>query len=207
MLALQLLELLRRAVVGVRHHRAAAHALLGHLAPAHAGVHSDFSQARSTPGMRYSSSLIFSAFEVVGVEDVALGVLDHHAQRVAEAAQLVLVLEVVADVRMALRQHLLVAGVQRDAEGDEAEDRGDDRAHDDHDQAVVEDERARAQLPDFWSKSARSRTTGMASMLAVCPPWLSPYLSTEFGSARRGVDHDHANRTSQRQLVAPDRRN
>jgi hypothetical protein len=104
------------------------------------GIHNDFTHARSTPGVTASSSLTcFNASRYAGSKNGAVGVLDHHAQRVAEAAQVVLVREVVLDVRLALRNHLLEARVQHELRrGEEAEHDGDDRANDQHQHPVVE---------------------------------------------------------------------
>ena len=139
---LQLLDALRRAVVAVRHHRAAAKALLGHLGPAHAGrpqrLHPRAIDARREKQLVVD---LLQHLEVLRIEDVAVGVLDDDPNGVAEAAQVLLVGQVVLDVRLALRNHLLEARVQHElGRGEVAEHDGDDGAHDHHRQPVVEDE-------------------------------------------------------------------
>src|SRR6185295_8915345 len=129
------------AVVVVGHHRAAAEAFFGDLGPAHAGR-----PQRLDPGAvdsRRQEDLVVDLLErvqVARVVDVALWVLDNDAQRVAEAAQLAAVLEVVLDVGMAARDHLLEARAEREPGGGErAEQHRDERAEDDHRPTVIED--------------------------------------------------------------------
>ncbi len=82
---------------------------------------------------------LLQRLQVTRVEDVAVAVLDHDADRVAQAAQVLLVREVVLDVRLALRNHLLEAGVQREPRRrDVAQHERDERADDHHRQPVVE---------------------------------------------------------------------
>src|SRR5439155_1934523 len=101
---LQLLDALRRAVVGVRHDGAALEALFGHFGPANRR-----GPQRLHPRPIYSrceNQLVVDLlqdFQVLRVEDVAVRVLDHHADGVAQAAQILLVGEIVLDVRLALR--------------------------------------------------------------------------------------------------------
>ena len=131
---------LRRAVVGVRHHRAAAEAFLGHLGPAHRRRPQRL-HPRAVDAGRQEELVVdlLQHVQVFRVEDVAVGVLDHDAQRVAQAAQVLLVGQVVLDVRLALRNHLLEARVEPELRRrDVAEHHGDDRADDDHRQPVVE---------------------------------------------------------------------
>ena len=99
--AAQLLGRLRRAVVVVGHHRAAAEAFLGDLGPAHRRR-----PQRLDPGAVHARRQhqfvadLAQRVQVLRVVDVALRVLDDDAQRVAQAAQVVAVLQVVLDVRM-----------------------------------------------------------------------------------------------------------
>ena len=144
----------RRAVVVVGHHRPADEAFLVDLAPAH-GRRPD----RFHPGavdVRHQEQFVVDLledFQVGRVEDVAVGVLDHHAHGIAQAAQAAAALQVVLHVRLAVRNHLLEAGVDRQLRGLEAEQHGQQRAGDDDQQPVVEDGAletgARA-----WSKSS-----------------------------------------------------
>ena len=98
------------AVVVVGHHRAAAEALLGDLGPAHARC-----PERLHPGpvdAGGEEDLVVDLLErvlVLRVVDVAVRVLDDDAQRVAQAAQLGAAFQVVLDVRVAARDHLLEA--------------------------------------------------------------------------------------------------
>src|SRR6185369_6139162 len=129
------------AVVVVGHHRAAAKAFLGDFGPAHARC-----PERLHPGAidsRRQEDLVvdlLEGVEVARIVDVALRVLDDDAQRVAEAAQLAAVLDVVVDVRMAARDHLLEARAEREPrDGERAEQHGDERADHDHRSTVIED--------------------------------------------------------------------
>ena len=129
-----------RAVVVVGHHRPADEALLVDLAPAH-GRRPD----RLHPGavdVRHQEQLVVDLledFQVGRIEDVAVGVLDHHAHRIAQAAQAAAAFQVVLHVRVTVRNHLLEAGVDRQLRGLEAEQRGQQRAGQDDPQPVVED--------------------------------------------------------------------
>ena len=133
----------RRAVVGVRHHRAAAEALLGDLGPAHARrpqrLHPGAVDARRQHELVVD---LLQRLEVRGIEDVAVGVLDDDAQRVAQSAQVLLVREVVLDVRLALRNHLLEARVQHEPRRRRSSRARtvSDAADDDHRQSVVENQ-------------------------------------------------------------------
>ena len=137
---LQLLDALRRAVVGVRHHRAADEALFGHLGPAHRRRPQPLHPRPLDPGGEDQLvGDLLQDFEILRIEDVAVGVLDDHADRVAETAQVLLVGEVVLDVGLALRNHLLEARIEHELRRrDIAEHDGDDGADDDHRQPVVE---------------------------------------------------------------------
>ena len=81
---LQLLDALRRAVVRVRHHRAAAEALLGHFGPAHRRC-----PQRLDPGPVHAGSEdqlvadLLQCVQVMRVEDVAAAVFHHHPDRIA----------------------------------------------------------------------------------------------------------------------------
>ena len=73
------------------------------------------------------------------VEYVAIGVLDDDTDCIAKTPQVLLIGQIVLDVRLALRNHLLEACVEHELRRrDVAKDHGDDRADDDHRQAVVE---------------------------------------------------------------------
>ncbi|MCY1442636.1 hypothetical protein D9M71_590130 [compost metagenome] len=75
--------------------------------------------------------------QVTGVENIALGVLDHHPHRVAQATQRLAVFQEVLDVRLALRNHLLEAGAQFQAgRGHVAQHQGDQR-HEQHEQRAI----------------------------------------------------------------------
>ena len=148
-----------RAVVVVGHHRAAAETLFGDLGPAHRRR-----PQRLDPGpvdaRRQHQFVVDLAqrLEVLRVVDVAVRVLDHDAQRVAQAAQFVAILQVVLDVRVADRQHALEAGVQRQpGGGEEAEQHGDHRAEHDDGAPVVEHQplEARAAVRVEGVQSAR----------------------------------------------------
>ncbi|MCY1434384.1 hypothetical protein D9M71_504430 [compost metagenome] len=77
--------------------------------------------------------------EVFGIENIALGVLDHHAHRVAQPAQRSAVFQEVLDVGLALGNHFFEAWAQLQAShGHEAQHHGGER-HQQHEQrAVVE---------------------------------------------------------------------
>ena len=92
MFCLQLLDALRRAVVGVGHHRAAAEAFLGDLGPAHRR-RPERLHPRPVDARREDELVVdlLQHVEVARIEDVAVGVLDDDAHRVAEAAQVLLV--------------------------------------------------------------------------------------------------------------------
>ena len=138
--AAQLLDRRRRAVVVVGHHRAAAEAFLGHLGPAH-GRRPQRLDPRAIHARRQDQLVadLAQRVEVARGVDVAIGVLDDDAQRVAQAAQVGAVLEVVLDVRMPARDHLLEARVERQAQhGDHAEQHGQREAGEHHRAAVVE---------------------------------------------------------------------
>ena len=137
----QLLEGLLRPVVGVGHDRAAGESFLGHL-----GIADHRHPDRLHPGpvdARREEQLVVhlaQRLEERGIENVALRGLDDHPQRVAEAAQLALVRQVVLDVRVRRRQHLLVAGIEADPGRHEAQHDRDHQADEHHRHAVVEDE-------------------------------------------------------------------
>ncbi len=137
---LQLLDALRRAVVRVRHHRAAAEALLGHFGPSHRRRPQRLDpRAVHAGGEDQLVADLLQGLQVARIEYVAAAVLDHHADRVAQSAQVFLVGEVILDVRLALRDHLLEAGVQREPRcRDVAQQQRDERADDHHRQPMVE---------------------------------------------------------------------
>ena len=91
-------------------------------------------------------------------------VLDDDAHGVAQAAQVLLVREVVLDVRLALRNHLLEARVQHEPRRREvAEHERDDRADDDHRQPVVEHQPLERVARVRGRSPRASRTTGIVS--------------------------------------------
>ena len=138
--AAQLLGRLRRAVVVVGHHRSAAKSFFGDFGPAHARrpqrLHP---RAVDAGGQEELVMDLPERREVLRVVDVSFGVLHHDAQRVAEPAQLDAVVQVVLDIRVAARDHLLEAGVERQLRHREhAEQQRDHRAADQHGAPVVE---------------------------------------------------------------------
>ncbi len=137
---LQLFDAARRAVISVRHHRPALEALLRHFGPAHRGGPHRFHPGAVHPGREEQRIIdLFQRFQVARLEDVALRVLHHHAQRVAQATQGRLVLQIVLDIRLPLRQHLLKAGVQVQTGGRQpAQHHGRYCAQQHHRHAVVE---------------------------------------------------------------------
>src|SRR6185437_6919592 len=86
---LQLLDALRRSVIGVRHHRTAAEPFLGDFRPPNRGRPKRL-DPRSLHAGRQNQLVVYllQHVEVARIEDVAIGVLDDDAQRVAEPAQL-----------------------------------------------------------------------------------------------------------------------
>jgi hypothetical protein len=165
-----------RAVVVVRHHRAAAEAFFGDLGPAHPRR-----PQRLHPGpvdTRRQEDLVVDLLErgLVGrVVDVAFRVLDHDAQRVAQTAQFTAVLQVVLDVRVAARDHLLEARAQRQpGRREQAQHQREDRADRDDDAPVVEDQplEARAGLGSKLSRLPRvGRSCGGAACMSCLRMW------------------------------------
>ncbi|MCY1355369.1 hypothetical protein D9M69_417890 [compost metagenome] len=112
----QLLDAGRRAVVAVGHHRAALEAFLGHFGPAHAGRPEGLHPGTVDAGGEEQFVVnLLEGVEVGRVENVALGILHHHAHAVAQAAQGLAVLQEVLDVGMTLGNHLLEAGLELQA--------------------------------------------------------------------------------------------
>ncbi|MNO84767.1 hypothetical protein D3C76_761180 [compost metagenome] len=136
----QLFDVRWRALIAVRHHRAALEALLGDFGPAHGRT-----PQRFHPGAidaLHEEQFVIDLLEnrqVVRIENIALGVLHHHAHRVAQTSQRLAVLQVVLDVGLALRNHFFEAGAQLQAcHSHEAQHHGGQR-HEQHEQrAMVE---------------------------------------------------------------------
>src|SRR5206468_7974323 len=102
------------------------------------------------------------------IEDVAALVLDDHAHRVADAGEILAVVEVVADVRVRLRNRLLEAGVDLQLHGLESEEHRDRSAQQHHPQAVVEhqalEQVARARIEVFATNDHGHRVHFISSM-------------------------------------------
>ncbi|MCY1411637.1 hypothetical protein D9M71_270260 [compost metagenome] len=138
----QLLDPPGRAVVSIGHHRPATEALFGHFGPAHRGC-----PQRLHPGTVHAWGDeqgivdLLEHLEVLRVVDVAFAVLHHHPHGIAQTPQGLAVFQVVLDERLALRKHLLEAGVERQPGGREVtEQYGDHQATEHYQQAVVEDQ-------------------------------------------------------------------
>ena len=150
-----------------------------------AGVHSDLTQARSTPGVEDQLVAdLLQRLQVARVEDVAIGVLDYDADRVAQAAQVLLVRQVVLDVRLALRNHLLEARVQREPRrSDVAEHQRDERADDHHRQPVVEHQPFEP-VARLAGRSPRDRGPPASVRFRIVTAAMSIVLAGVRGSAR-----------------------
>ncbi|VVP60459.1 hypothetical protein PS900_06194 [Pseudomonas fluorescens] len=136
----QLFNVGRRALITVGHHRATLETVLGDFGPAHRRAPQRLHpRAVDAFGEEQLVVDLLEYVEVFGVENIALGVLDHHPHRVAQPAQRVAVFQEVLDVRLALRNHFFEAGAQLQASHrHEAQHHGGER-HQQHEQrAVVE---------------------------------------------------------------------
>ncbi|MNF81408.1 hypothetical protein D3C84_636800 [compost metagenome] len=108
-----LLDIGGRALITVGHYRATLKALFGDFGPAHGrGPEGFHPGAVDAFGEEQFIVDLLEHVQVFGVENVALGVLHHHAHRIAQAAQRVAVLEEVLNVRLALRDHFFEARAQ-----------------------------------------------------------------------------------------------
>ncbi|MNZ45171.1 hypothetical protein D3C78_628150 [compost metagenome] len=136
----QRLDARLRAVVAVRHHRAALEAFLGHFGPAHAGRPQRLHPGAIDAGAEEQLVMhLLECVEVGRVEDVALRILHHHPYVVAQAAQRIAVGQEVLDVRMALGNHLLEARLQlQPGHGHVAEQHGHQQDAEHERQTVVE---------------------------------------------------------------------
>ncbi|MCY1307421.1 hypothetical protein D9M70_573420 [compost metagenome] len=107
----QIADRLRRAVEVIRHHGAAGKTLFGDFGPAHHrrpdGLHPG---PVNTGNQEYFVVDLGQGFQVFGIEDVTIGVFHHHPYRIAQTTKLIAVFQIIGDIRMALRQHLLEAG-------------------------------------------------------------------------------------------------
>ncbi|WP_201313004.1 hypothetical protein [Dyella sp. EPa41] len=131
---------LRRTIVAIRHHRAATEALFRYLGPAHRRRPQRLDPGAVDAGGEEQVVVdLLQDFLVLRIEDVAVLVFHHHAQRIAQAAQLARVVQVVADIGMVARNHLLEAGVEVQPRRRQPPKghRGDHARHD-HDEAVIE---------------------------------------------------------------------
>ncbi|MCY1393795.1 hypothetical protein D9M71_87010 [compost metagenome] len=109
----QTLDVLGRTLVGIGHHRATLEALLGDFSPAYPRAPQRFHpDAVDAFGEEQLIIDLLEDSQVVGVENIALGILDHYPHRAAQASQRLAVLQEVLDVRLALRNHFLKAGAQ-----------------------------------------------------------------------------------------------
>ncbi|MCY1423566.1 hypothetical protein D9M71_392810 [compost metagenome] len=136
----QRLDARLRAVVAVRHHRAALEAFLGHFGPAHAGRPQRLHPGAVDAGAEEQLVMhLLERIQVGRVEDVALRVLHHDPHAVAQAAQGIAVGQEVLDVGMALGNHLLEAGSQFEpGHGHVAEQQGHQQDDEHERQPVVE---------------------------------------------------------------------
>ena len=163
-----LLQRLRRSVVVLGDHRAAFEAFFGDRRPAHrrgpqrlhvGTVHAGQQEHLVVdPGER---------LEVGLVVDVARGRLDRDAHRVAQAAELVAVLEEVDHVRVRGRDHLLEAGIELQLAGLPAEQQRDQQAGDDDERSEVE-EGALEQVARAAIEVFDARDHGMRVEAGVC---------------------------------------
>ncbi|MNF54315.1 hypothetical protein D3C84_357410 [compost metagenome] len=183
----QLLDVGRRARVVVGHHRTALEALLGDLGPAHRRAPQRLHPgAVDALGEKQLVVDLLEHVQVLGVEDVALGVLHHHPHRIAQAAQRLAVLQVVLDVGLALRNHLLEAGAQLQAGNGHVAQQGGDQQHEQDEQRPVVEHQAFQQVA-----GARVELTQVADhrhgvLLDIAHVWVLALYSYRYstGSAR-----------------------
>ncbi|MNO73282.1 hypothetical protein D3C76_642440 [compost metagenome] len=136
----QLFDILGRALVGIGHHRATLEAFLGDFGPAHRRAPQRLHPgAVDAFGKKQLVVDLLEQAQVLGVEDIALGVFNHHPHRTAQAAQRLAVFQEVLDVRLALRNHLLEAGAQLQTGCHHVAQHQGDEGHQQHEQrAMVE---------------------------------------------------------------------
>ncbi|MNZ63712.1 hypothetical protein D3C78_818660 [compost metagenome] len=169
----QLLDVGRAAGVVVGHHRAALEAFLGDFGPAYRRA-----PQRLHPGAVDAlgeEQLVVDLLEhvqVLGIEDVALGVLHHHAHRVAQAAQRLAVLQVVLDVGLALRNHLLEAGAQLQPGGGHVAQQGGDQHHDQDEQRPVVEHQALQQVAGTRVELTQVADHRHAVLLDIAHVWV-----------------------------------
>ena len=135
----QLFQLRGRAVVLRRDDLAAVQAVLGHRGPAGVGrpqrLHERPVYARQQQHLVVD---LAQRVQVARVVDVALARLDRNAHRIAQPRQLLLVRQVVGDVRMAGRNGPFEAGVELQAQRAGPEQQGHQHAQHQHADAVIE---------------------------------------------------------------------
>ncbi|MND79001.1 hypothetical protein D3C80_707260 [compost metagenome] len=128
------------AIVAVGHHRATFQALLGDSGPA--GGRRPQRLHRRTVDARqqvYRVVELLQAVQVVLVVDATARIGHGDAHRVAQAGEFLAVLQIVVDERMIARDHLLEAGIERQARGLPAEQQGRRQAQQQHQHTVVEE--------------------------------------------------------------------
>ncbi|MNS64418.1 hypothetical protein D3C72_975450 [compost metagenome] len=131
----QLFDLLRLPRIGVGHHRATLETVLGDFGPAHGRAPQRLHpRAVDAFGEEQLVVDLLEHVEVLRIENIALGVLDHHAHRVAQPAQGSAVFQEVLDVRLALRNHLFEAGAQLQARRRHAAEHHGGQGHQQHEQ-------------------------------------------------------------------------
>ena len=131
----------RRSVVGVRNYCAALVAFGGNFGPAHHRHPQRLHEGAVDAGhQKHRVVDVAQGLQELLAIDVALGVFDDNAQRVAQTLDLRLVGLVVFDEGMRLRHHLLEAGVDIQPRSLVAEESRQQRADNYQRQAVVEDE-------------------------------------------------------------------
>ncbi|MNC50172.1 hypothetical protein D3C75_993970 [compost metagenome] len=120
----QLLDLFGRTDEAVGHHRTGLITVGGNFRPAHYRRPQRLHERAVDAGEQEDLVVdLAQGLQVFGIVDVAaLGIADHDAHRVAQAAQGVCVLDIVAHELLGLRHHVFEAGLDLQAGRKEAED-------------------------------------------------------------------------------------
>ncbi|MNV31675.1 hypothetical protein D3C71_1229920 [compost metagenome] len=183
----QLLDLLRLPRIGVGHYRAALEAFLGDFGPAHGRA-----PQRLHPGPVDAfgeEQLIVDLLEHVEVrrvENIALGVLDNDAHRVAKTAQRLAVFQEVLDVGLALRNHFFEAGAQFKARhGHEAQHHGRQR-HQQHEQRTVVEHQAFEEVTGVLVEIAQLADHRHGVLFDIAHVWVLALRVRGLASGRHG---------------------